>query len=489
MSFRHRFLKGRMKDFVTSMRFLILVIMILLSTIPVLTFDFIFVRNYQRDVLYQKSEEVQKEAQKLSLKVTNWMETKRYKLEVDRNNSNELLKTATGIFDNVLVINTDHIVIDDTSDYNKNAYVISADITKALKGESSLKVNTIQKKITACVPTVQSSNDSKIVGVLIVSYNIDTTLKNIDVTKSIARTLEVTILIASLVVAYILAIVLTSPYKKLLYQISKLANGELTEMEIKTYKETRQITEAFNKMLKKQIREDELRQEFVSNVSHELKTPITSVKVLADSLLQQDNVSNELYREFLQDISSELDRENKIISDLLSLARLEKADSIMEFQETSINEIVEIIVRRIKPIAKQKNIEIFYDEYQRIVANVDKSKLSLVFTNLIENAVKYNKEGGWVKIYINADYKYFYFKVSDNGIGIPEEEQENIFDRFYRVDKARTSSTGGTGLGLAISRNIVIKHKGVIKIYSDGENGTTFTVRIPLEQEDYEENS
>lgn len=479
----------RLLNFLTSMRFLILAIMILLAVTPVVTFDFIFVRNYEHDVITQRTEEVQKEAQKIGLKITKWISGKKYKLELDYNLRNDLLKTATSIFDSVIVLNSEHMVVDDTSDYNKGVYAISKPITEALNGKSSVKIDNVSRTITAILPVTQSLSDSKVDGVLIATFNSDSTMKNIEVIKSVARALEVTILILAIIIAYILAFVLTHPYKRLLNQIGELTSGNLEKMEINTFFETRQITDAFNKMLRKQVREDKLKQEFVSNVSHELKTPITSVKVLADSLLQQENVPNELYREFLSDISNELERESKIIADLLSLARLEKTSTVMNFELCSINEIIEIIIKRLKPIAELKNIDIRFDQFQDVTAMVDKSKLSLVFTNLIENAIKYNIDGGWVQININADYKFFYFKVNDSGVGIPESDQDNIFDRFYRVDKARTSTTGGTGLGLSIARNIVIKHRGVIKVYSNGESGTTFTVRIPLDQEKNEESN
>ena len=107
-------------------------------------------------------------------------------------------------------------------------------------------------------------------------------------------------------------------------------------------------------------------------------------------------------------------------------------------------------------------------------------KLSLALNNLVENAVKYNVEDGWVRVTLDADHKYFYVKVSDSGIGIPEAAQPFVFDRFYRVDKARSRESGGTGLGLAITKSVVLRHKGTIKVYSRENEGTTFTVRIPL---------
>lgn len=113
-------------------------------------------------------------------------------------------------------------------------------------------------------------------------------------------------------------------------------------------------------------------------------------------------------------------------------------------------------------------------------AEVDETKLSLAVSNLVENAIKYNHENGWVHVSLNADHKFFYLKVADSGMGIPKEAQEHIFERFYRVDKSHSREIGGTGLGLAIARSAVIMHRGAIKVYSEEGEGTTFTVRIPL---------
>ena len=202
---------------------------------------------------------------------------------------------------------------------------------------------------------------------------------------------------------------------------------------------------------------EDSRQEFVSNVSHELKTPMTSMKVLADSLIQQgDQVPAELYREFMQDIVAEIDRENVIISDLLSLVKLDKKAAQLQITTVSINELLEIIMKRLKPLALQRNIELIFESFRPVTAEIDEVKLSLGLTNLIENAIKYNKPGGWVHVTLNADHQYFYLKVEDSGIGIPEDSLEHIYERFYRVDKSHSREIGGTGLGLAITRNAVL---------------------------------
>jgi signal transduction histidine kinase len=115
-----------------------------------------------------------------------------------------------------------------------------------------------------------------------------------------------------------------------------------------------------------------------------------------------------------------------------------------------------------------------------VTADIDAVKLSQAFSNLIENGVKYNEDGGYVKVSLDADHEYFYLRVADNGVGIPEDALPHIFNRFYRVDKARSRETGGTGLGLSITKQIILLHHGVIKAESKVNEGTTFTVRIPL---------
>ena len=203
--------------------------------------------------------------------------------------------------------------------------------------------------------------------------------------------------------------------------------------------------------------------------------------MLADSLNTQENVPIELYQEFMQDISEELDREARIINDLLLLTRMDKsAEDFMHISDVNVNTLLEQILKRVRPIAQKRNVELVYESLRDVTAQIDEIKMSQAFTNLIENAVKYNNDGGWVKVIVDADYKYCYVKIADNGIGIPKESLDRIFDRFYRVDKARSRESGGTGLGLAITKNIILLHNGAIRVTSVLDEGTTFTVRIPL---------
>ena len=146
----------------------------------------------------------------------------------------------------------------------------------------------------------------------------------------------------------------------------------------------------------------------------------------------------------------------------------------------NINDIVETVLKRLKPIAKNKNIELVFESFRSVLADVDEIKFASVVNNLVENAIKYNNADGTVTVSLNSDHQYFYLKVADTGIGIQEEDQARIFDRFFRVDKARARETGGSGLGLAITKEIILKHHGSIKVHSKEGEGTTFIARVPL---------
>lgn len=256
--------------------------------------------------------------------------------------------------------------------------------------------------------------------------------------------------------------------------------NQLSETLEKTISELKSANNELKIDIEKKTEIDKMRKEFISNVSHELKTPLTSMKVLADSLLAQGDAPVELYKEFMGDIAEEIERENKIINDLLSLVKMDKAAGTLNVSVVNINELLELILKRLRPIAEKQNIELVLESFRPVSAEVDEVKLSLALNNLVENAIKYNKPEGWVHVSLNADHKYFFVRVEDSGIGIPEEALEHIYERFFRADKSHSREIGGTGLGLAITRNAVLMHRGAIKAHSKEGEGTVFTVRIPL---------
>ena len=201
---------------------------------------------------------------------------------------------------------------------------------------------------------------------------------------------------------------------------------------------------------------------------------------LADSLNMQEEVPLEVYKEFMQDIADEIDRENQIINDLLTLVKLDKTNKELHIEMVSVNEIIELILKRLRPIAQKNDVEIVFESIRPVMAEVDEVKITLALTNLVENAIKYNKEHGFVKVTLDADHQYFIVEVEDTGIGIPQESYDQIFERFYREDKSHSREIGGTGLGLAITKNVILMHRGTILVSSELTQGTVFTVKIPL---------
>lgn len=393
------------------------------------------------------------------------------------------LTAAADIFDGrILVVDKNLRVVADTFNYEVGKVLLSREVIECIRGINTHRVEEREDHIQITLPVRGGeTTENPYAGAIILRASLEREITFLD-------QVEHTILIIDLVVLFVVALVaffcsgrMTKPFKSIIASIQHVTDGYLEDpVSIGGFYEVRRISDSFNEMLLQMKKVEESRQEFVANVSHELKTPMTSIKVLADSLTMQEDVPVELYREFLTDITDEIERENQIINALLSLVRLDRKDAEMHIAQVSINELMEIILKRIKPIAKKRNIELMFESFRPVLAEVDEVKLSLAVSNLIENAVKYNVEDGTVRVSVNADHKYFYISVSDSGIGIPEAAQPFIFDRFYRVDKARSRESGGTGLGLAITKSVVLRHKGTIKVNSRENEGTTVTVRIPL---------
>ena len=182
----------------------------------------------------------------------------------------------------------------------------------------------------------------------------------------------------------------------------------------------------------------------------------------------------------MQDISNEVERENRIINDLLTLSKMGNQSTALNIKEISVNELLETVMKRLKPLADKKGIQMFFESSREIQAELDEIQITLAFSNLVENAIKYNQENGVIHAKLDSDLKNFTVEIIDTGIGITEEEIYHIFDRFYRVDKARPRETGGTGLGLAIARQAVLLHQGNIQCRSEIGQGSVFAITLPL---------
>lgn len=393
----------------------------------------------------------------------------------------ELAVTAELFNGRIQVADRNFKIVKDTYGLAEGKFNITEEVLKAYSGETQSSYNRKKDYFALAFPIQEKEESGLPDGVLLFTASTE----GIELLDSqISEKLfffQIVILWLAAGLAFLAAGVLIRPFTRLRRVLGIVADGDLEQdILVGDYKETREISEAVSRTLGKLKAVDQSRQEFVSNVSHELKTPITSIRVLADSLMGMEDAPAELYREFLSDISDEIDRESKIIDDLLTLVRADKSNAELNVATANLNELMEQILKRLRPIAKKRNIELVFESIRQVSADVDEVKLSLALTNLVENAIKYNYEDGWVHVTLDADHKFFYVKIADNGIGISQEAQEYVFERFYRVDKARSRETGGTGLGLAITKSIVLMHQGAIKLQSKEGEGTTFTVRIPL---------
>ena len=482
---------GKFKLF-RSFRARIFIILFLVGTVSTSLMRYGFLQSYIDRAISVRTSDVQNQMQILA----NHLITYNY-LE---DNSSEVINAELDLLSNlydgrVLIVNQGYKVVKDTYGLSDGKTIISEEVIKCFDGESINTYDEDNHYIEITTPIAENKaiysysdededlgTDTKVVrGVMLVSVSTDSIVTSYEVLQRKSSVLELIILSLLAAVSLGIAILLQRPLNMVKNSISQIDVADTQLLEpVNNYLETEYIMNAFNQVLGRMKVLNDSRQEFVSNVSHELKTPITSMKVLADSLLTQEDVPNELYREFMVDITAEIDRENKIINDLLALVKLDKTASELNVETVNINEMLELILRRLRPIARAQNIEMTFESMRKVVADVDEVKLSLAFTNLVENAIKYNKDHGFVKVTLDADHQFFVVEVTDSGIGIPEENIDRIYERFYRVDKSHSREIGGTGLGLAITRSAILMHRGSIKVTSVLEEGTTFTVKIPI---------
>lgn len=230
------------------------------------------------------------------------------------------------------------------------------------------------------------------------------------------------------------------------------------------------------------VKLDAMRKRFVADVSHELKTPITSIMGYSETLLENE-VDEETNKKFLERISSEANRMANLVSDLLTLSRYDRSKAKVTKTEFDLGELVKYTFEGLEFELKKKkqNGECFVTSNVPLVY-ADKNGIERVVINILSNAIKYTPEEGSIKVYVGFVYNDAYIKIIDTGIGIPKEDLDKIFERFYRVDKARTREMGGTGLGLSIAKEILDQNDAMIDIKSEIGKGTEVVIRIPTKQ-------
>lgn len=463
--------------YLKSLKFRIFLLIILFGIAPTFLLRAGILSAYEKRAVDTRTVDITSQAKLLATQIV----ANNYLQDTSSKNITTQLDQLSTIYDGrVMLIDSSFTIVKDTYALDEQKTILAEEVMQAYNGETVQKYDADNRYIEMTLPMYDESGKN-VIGVMLVSVSTDSIAATLGILKQYALMIQFLIAVIVIIAGFAVSTGLVRPFRRLTKSIKDVQDGyEADFIGVNSYSETETISAACDEMLRRLQTLDESRQEFVSNVSHELKTPLTSMKVLADSLMGQEDIPVELYREFMTDIGAEIDRENKIINDLLSLVKMDKSAGNINITSVQINELLERIMKRLRPIAQKQNVELVMESFRPVVAEVDEVKLTLALTNLIENAIKYNNPDGWVHVSLNADHQNFFVTVEDNGIGIPKEAQNRIFERFYRVDKSHSREIGGTGLGLAIARNAIIMHRGAIKVHSMEGEGTTFTVRIPL---------
>lgn len=471
-------------------------VIILCTIVPVLIISLFAVPIYRERTINRNVTMIQSQAQLLTnqIKTTGYIEDP----TVDFINA-ELVALGNAYSGRIVIADYNLRVVKDTYGVDEGKTLLWDNALSALKGESTVFTDDDNNVVIVAVPiyslkktekladtkTVEVKSDSAdanggIEGVLLITRSTEDVVQEIKFIRNLL--LEVSLIAAILVaaVAIVISQRYTSPVSKLAARIHDLREtGKAGEYK-PHFTETEELLNEFDRFREKADTVEESREAFVSNVSHELKTPLASIKVLADSINSFDGAPIDMYKEFMADITTEIDRETQIINDLLSLVRLDKTGAALNIEAVSLNDLVENLLKRLRPLAEKQNVELVIESFRPVICDVDEVKFSLALMNLVENGIKYNKENGYVHVTLNSDKSYAYIKVEDSGMGIPEDSIAHIFERFYRVDKSHSREIGGTGLGLAIVQEIIALHDGEIRVSSIVDRGTTFDVRIPL---------
>ena len=470
-------------QFIKSLKFRLILLILVIAILPSLVLCIGVLNSYEARAVSIRESEILSQAKILA----NQIATSEYmdKGSSEANIIQVQISLLTTIYDGrVIIVDDNFKVYHDTYNLDDNKTIIAEEVIRSFQGQEVTNYDAENHYIEMTIPIIDPDDTSSTVqGVMLISVSTDNIVLNHGYLSQVATIILVIVVVATVFFGILVILYFMKPFGKLSDGIAAIKEGYGDDaLQVNDYTETALICKRFNEVIGRMKITDESRQEFVSNVSHELKTPLTSMKVLADSINSMPDAPKELYQEFMEDITSEIERETKIINDLLSLVKMDKSAADLNVTSVNINELLEQILKRLQPIADKQQVELVLESFRPVTAEVDEVKLTLAITNLVENAIKYNRADGegWVHVSLNADHQYMYLKVEDSGIGIPEESLDQIYERFYRVDKSHSREIGGTGLGLAITRNCILMHRGAIKVHSVLGEGTTFDVRIPL---------
>ncbi|MBR5156517.1 MAG: HAMP domain-containing protein [Clostridia bacterium] len=386
----------------------------------------------------------------------------------------------------VIVVDTKSTVIYDSYLLTslKGKTFINSSITTALMKNGKDSGNYYKEDgswyIEAAVPIIKNS---KPVGAVFLVLSGDSTEQVITHIRNSLLVLGLFIIIVVGIFSTTMASLVTRPVEKLTKFINNMPKDSLQKVEVTTKDEVGQLALAFNDLIDRLAELEDKRRAFVSDASHELKTPLSIIKLLSDSLIQTENPDPEFIKEFLSDMNNEVERLTRIIERLLNLTQMDSKQLNMQFVHTDMKEIMNEICKKLAPLASKKGILFSLNMIEdEVILPIERDSLVEAIYNIADNSIKYTEEGGEVVIELSRDLGNVFVSVADSGIGIPKDSVQKIFDRFYRVDKARARETGGTGLGLAIALDAVKLHGGYIEVNSEECVGSKFTIVLPYDE-------
>ncbi len=401
-----------------------------------------------------------------------------------KNYMHEMIKKYSLDLDaRILIFNFNGIVKLDSHDKFEGRYFGKLSVvSSALIGKSASEIYQI-KDIGERIMYVTSPVyvDDELAGAILIASSADYIFEKTEDIINRIFVLSIIVIFILSIVGFVFADFFAKPLEKMTEAVRAIARGEYDKrIDARGHDEFANLGNAYNMMLSQLEQVDKRRKQFVSNVSHELRTPMASMKIISETLLSKPHWSEDVYRDFFIDVDTEITRLNEIIDSLLYLVDIEKKELQLEYSLMQLNDIIEGVIHKLKPLADRKNIKIYFDFQKKIKIQIDKGKIQQCIINIIGNAIKYTSDGGEIFISLFEQKSYAVIKIRDTGHGIPKEELPYIFDRFHRVDKARARATGGWGLGLSIAQQIVHLHQGSIKAESVLDEGTTMSIFLPL---------
>lgn len=401
-------------------------------------------------------------------------------------NVNRIL-SGTGIR-SIMVNPACKVIMDTGEDSNLTGKIFLRDILKtAFDGEQASSVTENDQGVHLLAVAVPIKFGGKIIGA---AYLFET-VENIDkMIGSVKMSLSVFSILISVLVGMLsfgMSYIVTSPIDEVTKTAKAISKGDFSQkLTVKGYHELVQMAETINFMSTELEHLNDNRRKFVSDASHELKTPLATIKLICDSIVSTENPDPAMIQDFLGDLSDEVDRLTRIVERLLTLTKMDSSGNEPQFTPVDFTVMLNAITKKLTAVASSKNIVLYSDwgDTSLEPLNLDYDKIWEAIYNIIDNAIKYSPEGGFVKVSLELENEQIIIKVADNGPGILDAEKDKIFQRFYRLDDSRARDTGGTGLGLAIAKEAVILHSGSISVESTEGMGSTFIIRLPYNKAD-----